>query len=308
MVNPIEHGYYSGFKLHVNSKGVVTWQPNRYAGNHGARYEVKGAEAISKKVLAAKPKGSGIRVTSNGEVLHWTEGKPQVLFTQKSVPDFEMPPFNLRPNLVPGNIWPGPYDGERHHYFNDKIWLRTSDRRRCYWTNPPESLLTVLEKYKHEGGHFLITPWNDVIALIQPMPRLPPKIQKEFDKLSKDEMRLLILKKESTSMLPIYLGKLEDDFQLEVSPPEDFTKPLTDSQLSEMKSFLSQFMSPNSTFPQQEPSPTEDERASVSDEDEGESVEEAFSDDEFLDDDDFEDDVMEFLNEDVSDLYAPGGE
>ena len=154
MAHPFDHGYYSGFKLHVNSKGVVTWQPNRYAGNHGARYEVKGAETISKKVLAAKPKGSGIRITSNGEVLHWAEGKPQVLFTQKSVPNFEMPPFNLRPNLVPGNIWPGPYDGERHHYFNDKIWLRTSDRRRCYWTNPPASLLTVLEKYKHEGGAF----------------------------------------------------------------------------------------------------------------------------------------------------------
>ena len=90
---------------------------------------------------------------------------------------------------------------------------------------------------------------------------------------------------------------MEDDFQLEVSPPEDFSKPLTDSQLSEMKSFLSQFMSPQSTFPQQEPPSTEDEKAAIGEEDDQESVEETFSDDEFLDDDDFEDDVMGFLNE-----------
>ena len=134
------------------------------------------------------------------------------------------------------------------------------------------------------------------------MPRLPPKIQKEFDTLSKDEMRLLILKKESTSMLPIWANWRMAS--TEVSPPEDFSKPLTGSQLSEMKSFLSQFMSPQSTFPQQEPPSTEDEKAAIGEEDDQESVEETFSDDEFLDDDDFEDDVMGFLNEDVSDLYA----
>ena len=296
MSNPLEHGYYSGLRLHVSPDGKLSWQPSRYAGNHGARYEVTDTSGLAKSVLEKRPSGGGIRITSRGEVLFWNKNKPESMFQLDEIPKLQMPPFDLEPkDLTPGMIWSGPYDGERHHFFNGRAWSRTSDRKRCYWKGIPESLLSVLERFKPEGGHFLITPWRQVIALIVPKP-LPKEARDQWASMTKEEQRLLQLKKQSTSMLPIFLGMLDEGFEVTVDPPVDYSTPLTASELNEMEDFLSQFdLNPSSR--------TSDKSPKMDDQDtEAEESTESFQDSDF--DDDY-DEVSSFFDEDLNSLYAP---
>ena len=105
-------------------------------------------------------------------------------------------------------IWSGPFDGEVHHFCDDRFWAKNIKRRRCHWKKEsiPTGLKNALSKFKPLGGSFVITPWGHVIALIEPRP-LPDAAKKQWELFSKEEKRLVQIKQSSVSMLPIYICK-----------------------------------------------------------------------------------------------------
>ena len=64
----------------------------------------------------------------------------------------------------------GPLDGEMHHWFNGKIWTKNILGKRCHWKQIPDELESALNRFKPEGGSFVITCWGNIAALIQPKP------------------------------------------------------------------------------------------------------------------------------------------
>ena len=180
--------------------------------------------------------------------------------------------------MQPGMIWSGPFDGETHHYFNSKFWTKNVNRHRCHWDEVDSHLQKMLQKFKPQGGSFVITPWNHVIALIEPTP-LPISIEEQWKKLTKEQRRLIQIKQKSVQMLPVYICKLDEGFAIKLNEPLDYSKPLSKNELGEMLDFLSQFStSETMTIPEKEDEIDDD-------------VEEDWSDDE----DFFEDTALDYM-------------
>ena len=103
-----------------------------------------------------------------------------------------------------------------------------------------------MERFKPLGGSFVVTPWRHVIGLIEPQP-LPEESRDQWEKMSKEERRLLQLKMKGANMLPIYICKWDDDWEIELDEPVDYSNPLTKEEIHNMVGFLSQFSSGSKT-------------------------------------------------------------
>lgn len=240
MLNLVEMGCYTGMRLRVSMTGEISWQPNKLAGSHGARYVVNDKDGLSDMVLAKRPRGSWVKICRGGGVLCSEENKPLQIGEISSEPLLELPKFDVNPaDISPGMIWAGPFDGEYHHFCEDRFWVNNSDNRRCHYS-PPSDLKAALELFKPTGGSFLVNPWGHVIVLIRPQP-LPEEAEERWNKMSKEERRLLQIKQKGTGMLPIYACKWDSDWEVELQNPLDFSKPLNKEEISEMKNFLSQY-------------------------------------------------------------------
>ena len=80
-------------------------------------------------------------------------------------------------------------------------------------------------------------------------------------------------------MLPVYICKLDEGFEIKLNEPLDYSKPLSKNELGEMLDFLSQFStSETMTIPEKEDEIDDD-------------VEEDWSDDE----DFFEDTALDYM-------------
>lgn len=234
---------YLGMKIRIDETGSATWQPSRFAGNHGARFSINDKAGLGDMVLAIRPNGANIRLSRTGEVFAWKKEGIEYL-GQVDANKLSFDKFDVKPkHLGPGMLWVAPYDGELHHWFDGKIWARTTDKKRAYWDSIPAELLKMLNRFKPEGGSFMITPWNYVAAIIQPKPTLPQSAMKQWSKLNEEEKRLLQIKKDRISMVPIHLCQIPDEFELALIPPADYSKPLSEVELDEMDDFLSQYMS-----------------------------------------------------------------
>jgi hypothetical protein len=244
MSNESELSCYLGMRLSISSEGKVSWQPNRFAGNHGARFNVKNADEISSLVLSKHPKGTSIKLNCDNELIKFNKDSTLTNIGKiKTLPEFEKIDVNPQ-NMSPGMIWSGPFDGEVHHFCDDRFWAKNIKRRRCHWKKEtiPNTLKKYLSDFKPLGGSFVITPWNHVIALIEPRP-LPEAAEKQWKEFSKEERRLVQIKQSSVSMLPIYICKFEEDWTIELEKPVDYSKPLTKDEVTDMMDFLSQFSS-----------------------------------------------------------------
>ena len=239
MTTATEMNCYLGMRLSVSSDGTVSWQPNRFAGNHGARFNVVNCKDITDIVLPKYRKGATVKLNRDGDIIKFEKDSISVLGTVDTLPTMEK--LDVDPiDITPGMIWSGPFDGEVHHFCDSRFWANNLKRRRCHWKQIPDGLQAALESYKPFGGSFIITPWKHVIALIQPIP-LPKEARAQWESFSQEEMRLIQIKQKSIQMLPIYICKMDDEWGIELDEPVDYSKPLTKEELGDMLNFLSQF-------------------------------------------------------------------
>ena len=269
---------YLGMRLSVSKDRTVSWQPNRFAGNHGARFNLSNVNRIVEIVLAKYPKGATVKLNREGDIVKFhKDGTIAELGTIDNLPTIDKLEVNPS-NLKPGMIWGGPFDGDTHHFCDSRFWANNIKRRRCHWKSVPEQLKSSLELYKPLGGSFIITPWNHVIALIQPIP-LPDEAQAQWNSFSKEEKRLVQIKQKSIEMLPIYICKMDEDWGIELDEPVDYSKPLSKEEIGDMLDFLKQF-SDGTKSKQKEEQKTEEK---IDDVEEDWSDDEEFFDEEGLD-------------------------
>ena len=238
---------------------------------------------IANIVLANYPKGATVRLNRHGKLLKYKQdGVIEVLGQIDDLPMFDK--LNPNPvNISPGMIWGGPFAGDAHHFCDDRFWTVNTKRKRCHWKQVPEELKAALVRFKPAGGSFLMTPWKHVIALIQPIP-LPKEAQEQWNAFSKEEKRLVQIKQKSVEMLPIYICRVNDDWNIELDEPVDYSKPLSEQELGDMMNFLDKFS--DGPSPKSEPENKKVEQPN--------DVEEDWSDDE------------EFFDEEGLDiLYTP---
>jgi len=253
---------FIGMKIKVDDRGSCSWQPNKFAGNHGARFSLENDGGIGKAVISKFTKGANVRITRDGCLHFRTKDGIERLKNKFKPEKISIPPFDLLgDNLSPGMIMTGPLDGEIHHWFNGKVWTRNILGKRCHWNHIPDELLSALERFKPEGGSFVITCWGNIAALIQPKP-LPPEAREQWSKLAEEEKRLLQIKQKSIQMLPIFLGKFSSEWQIMLENPVDYSLPITDAEMNEMEDFLSKYgvngkSSPSKTNEQPETIPEE---------------------------------------------------
>jgi|TARA_B110000438_G_scaffold173177_1_gene165488 hypothetical protein len=232
-----------GMKLRVGTDRVVSWAPNKFAGNHGAQFNLINNDELVDLVLAKRPNGSNVRLNRNGEILVYDEGKSQIIGNMNLPLKIEFEKLNPDPkDMATGMMWVGPFDGEYHHFCDSKFWIKNINGKRCHYKKVPKQLKSKLERFKPTGGSFVVTPWHHVVALIVPQP-LPKEARSQWENMSKEERRLLQIKKAGANMLPIYICKWDKDWEIELDEPVDFNKPLSESEKKEMSSFLSQFSS-----------------------------------------------------------------
>ena len=278
---------YLGMRLTVAMDRTVSWQPNRFAGNHGARFNLSNAGRIAEIVLAKYPKGATVKLNRHGKLVKFNKDRTIIeLGNIDNLPTIDK--LEVNPvNLSPGMIWSGPFDGDTHHFCDNRFWAVNIKRRRCHWKSVPNELKSALERFKPLGGSFIITPWKHVIALIQPIP-LPEEAQAQWKAFTKEEKRLVQIKQKSVEMLPIYICKMNDDWEIELDEPVDYSKPLSKQEIGDMLDFLKQFSDGSKSKPE------------AKKEEKPDDIEEDWSDDE------------EFFDEEGLDiLYTPsevGGE
>lgn len=232
---------FLGMKIRVDDKGECTWQPNRFAGNHGARFSMETDGGIGNQVLSFFNQGGNVRITRDGTIHYRTKDGVVRKNGAFEPADITMPPFDLKgETLKPGMIMTGPFDGELHHWFNGKVWTKNIHGKRCHWKNIPDELYHALSRFKPEGGSFIVTCWGNIAALIQPKP-LPEAARAQWGNMAEQERRLLQIKQKSIQMLPIYLGKFNPDWSIELQDPVDYSKPISEEEMDEMVDFLAKY-------------------------------------------------------------------
>ena len=232
---------FQGMKLRVGMDRTISWAPNKFAGNHGAQFKVIDNDGLVDIVLKKRPNGSNIKLNRDGEVIIYEDSKPVKIGKISSPPKINFEKLEPNPtNMVSGMMWVGPFDGEYHHFCESRFWLTNINRKRCHYKEVPNELKNKLERFKPTGGSFVVTPWGHVIALIEPQP-LPKESRSQWENMSKEEKRLLQIKKAGAKMLPIYICQWKNDWKIELEDPIDYNKPLSQNEREEMMSFLSQF-------------------------------------------------------------------
>ena len=282
MTDLVKMDCYTGMRIRIGFDRSVSWQPNKFAGTHGARFSVIDNDGLADMVLAKRPKGSWIKVNREGEVLCYEQGHPVMIGSISSPPKLEFEKIDPDPkDPVPGMVWSGPFDGEYHHFCDDRFWVLNIHAKRCHYSQYPSGLRSALERYKPLGGSFVVTPWRHVIGVIEPQP-LPKETRSAWEGMSEKQRRLVLLKIKGAKMLPVYICNWDDEWQVELEEPVDYSKPLTEDEISEMKDFLAQFSS--GYKPPREP-PEEDE-----------DIPDAGVEEDWADDDDFfEEDALNLM-------------
>jgi len=261
---------YTGMRVRVSIDRSLSWQPNKLAGSHGARFTIEDKNGLAEMVLAKKPKGAWVKITRGGGVLCYEEAGPSLIGKISNPPKLKFAKIDPNPDdMAPGKIWSGPFDGEYHHFCGDRFWISNVDNKRCHYREVPPSLKESLERFKPMGGSWVVNPWGHVFALIEPQP-LPEEAAERWSRMSKEERRLLQIKQKGAGMLPIYICKWDDGWEVELEEPPDYSKPLSKGELDQMMGFLSKWSSGDESSSKEE-----------------EEVQEPEVEEEFADDSDF---------------------
>jgi len=251
--------HYRGFTLHVNADGDIWWQ--QYGGEQRLFLEDPPDQLVD-NLLRFKRAGAQFRVTEHNDVIakqkDEEEGTYDPIYVgrledhQRLLPDGD-PEYavELSPDgLAVGDLWPSVYDGTRYSLTGpDRIWWHNPDTKRRHPVTDgiPESLANEITLHKRGGGSFRVTPWGDVITLIDTVPE-PENVKAQFENLPRVVQNIIRLRNaRGLEMLPIYVGNLSDT-DIEVGDPRDLTSELGDNARQEIEQWI-ESLGPTGTAP-----------------------------------------------------------
>jgi len=220
--------HYRGSKYHYNSKGDVWWSaPLKIL----REMVITGHEEIVKKLLEIKPQGGSFRITENGEVItkevnagfEDEEEELEVIFVGTITKEFVFTNVNINPlDINPGDVWPAFYEGATYHINAEGImWWRDRWGVRWFFKHPPTKLAESILMFKRLGGSFKINECGHVIALLEKLP-YPEKLQRQINLLNSQVKEIIQQKIENTNLVPIYIGKMDEE--IELNKPIDLDK------------------------------------------------------------------------------------
>ncbi|MDT3436062.1 hypothetical protein [Haloarcula sp. 1CSR25-25] len=228
--------HYRGYRLRTNPDGDVWWQA--YQGTDRLYLE-PAPEDLVESLLELKRLGGRIRITEGNDVLTRAEEGDEYetywigSFDLKGElippedPDFSVP---VQPDdLEPGDFWPSVYDGAKYSFGPgvERIWWDNpqTHKRHPVQESLSQELVTTLSRYKPQGGSLRVTPWNDILTLVD-LDKLPSQTKTEFDSLPRVVKNLIALRRDrgGVQKLPIYAGQV-DDTPFSIDDPPSLTDP-----------------------------------------------------------------------------------
>jgi len=237
--------YYRGYRLQTNPSGDVWWQV--YNGTERLYVEPTPDELVE-DLLSLKRLGGRIRITEDNAVITRVEDGDEyeqiyvgdISLSGKLVPEEETEfSVDIQPDgLSSGDLWPSVYDGAKFSFSEDRVWWHhpQTHKRHPVNTELPNDVLTRLQRLKPTGGSFRVTPWNDVITLVEDPPN-PEATKEQLHDLPRVIKNIIILRRErGVERLPVYVGSL-DTVPIEVNEPRSLTDSLSAEERAELNSW-----------------------------------------------------------------------
>lgn len=241
--------HYRGFTLHINAEGEIWWQ--QYNGEQRLFVVDPPADLVS-NLMELKPSGAQFRVTEQNDVIAKREDEEEGTYDPVYVGRFEdecrlVPDgapdhgIKMRPDDVDvGDLWPGVYDGSRYSLTGtDRIWWHNPETKRRHPVTDgiPERVAKEITFRKNSGGSFRVTPWGDVITLIDTVPE-PENVKAQFNRLPRVVQNIIHLRNQRNfDMLPIYVGNIDGN-RVEIGESRDLTSRLSDTAEAEIKAWI----------------------------------------------------------------------
>jgi len=241
--------HYRGLVLHLNAKEEVWWQ--QYNGEQRLHLSDPPNDLVS-KLLDLKPNGARFRVTEHNEVIAKEEDEDEDTYEpvyvgrlddhQQLYPDGEAEfAIDLQPDGVEaGDLWPSVYDGARYSLTQpDQIWWHNPNTKRRHPVTGGISteIANELLLRKRNGGSFRVTPWGDVITLIETVPE-PEAVKAQFAELPRIVQNIIQLRSNrGLDMLPVYLGNI-GDAEITVETPRDLTAELSEAAQQDIEAWI----------------------------------------------------------------------
>ncbi|MDL0134055.1 hypothetical protein [Halobacterium salinarum] len=235
-------GYYRGYRLQTNPDGDVWWQV--YNGTERLYVEPTPDDLVE-NLLARKRLGGRVRVTEDNAVITRVEDGDDyediyvgdLDLSGKLVPEDQTEySVDIQPEgLTSGDLWPSVYDGAKYSFSENRVWWQhpQTHKRHPVETDLPSSILSTLQRLKPTGGSFRVTPWNDVITLVEDPPN-PDQVREQLHELPRVIKNIIVLRRErGVERLPLYIGSL-DTVPLEVSEPRSLTDALSPEERAQL--------------------------------------------------------------------------
>lgn len=235
-------GYYRGYRLQTNPDGDVWWQV--YNGTERLYVEPTPDDLV-KDLLARKRLGGRVRVTEDNAVITRVEDGDEyndiyvgdLDLSGKLVPEDQTEySVDIQPEgLASGDLWPSVYDGAKYSFSEDRVWWQhpKTHKRHPVETDLSDSIFSTLQRLKPTGGSFRVTPWNDVITLVEDPPN-PDRVREQLHNLPRVIKNIIVLRRErGVERLPLYIGSI-DTVPIEVSEPRSLTDALSPEERAQL--------------------------------------------------------------------------
>ena len=234
--------YYRGYRLQTNPDGDVWWQV--YQGTDRLFLDPTPGELVE-SLLSLKRLGGRVRVTEDNTVITRIEDGDdyediyvgEVMLDGEFVPrDAPEHSIDVRPdNLSEGDLWPSVYDGAKFSFGGDRVWWQhpQTHKRHPVETELPADVLSTLQRLKPRGGSFRVTPWNDVITLVENPPN-PEQAREQLHALPRVIKNIIVMRREQgVEMLPVYVGSINTT-PIEVREPRSLTDRLSPAEQAQL--------------------------------------------------------------------------
>jgi hypothetical protein len=238
-------GHYRGYRLQTNPDGDVWWQV--YQGTDRLYLDPTPDELVD-DLLALKRLGGRIRVTEGNSVVTTVEDGDdysdiyvgEIALSGELVPaDTPEYSIDVQPSgLSSGDLWPSVYDGSKFSFSGDRVWWQNphTHERHPVETDLSGDVLATLQRLKPRGGSFRVTPWNDVITLVEDPPN-PDQASEQLHNLPRVIKNIIVLRRErGVEMLPVYVGSL-DETPLEIGETRSLTDRLSPGERAQLDSW-----------------------------------------------------------------------